>query len=86
MKHAVGFSGQGGAVFWGFRPAATLGPWSVSLGVLMATVAEADVFRLTQSPLTWVIPNGGGKPPTRRRLEDVVYDGATLTASVGRKG
>jgi hypothetical protein len=77
--------GEGGTVVWGFRRAAALGPWEYTMGLLLATVTEADPFRLTQRPLVWVIPNGA-KPPTRRPLEDVVFDGATLTATVVKKG
>ena len=82
----IRIEGAGGIIAWGRKAAAVLGPWTYDHGFLSATIRESNPFRLTQSPLVWVIENAGGaKPPTRRRLEELHTDGRTLTAHVGKR-
>jgi hypothetical protein len=73
-------------VWWGYHKAASLGSWSFSRtrgqagGALTATVIDSDAFKLTQSPLTVVIP---AKPQAWRwALSEVEVSGSTLTATV----
>lgn len=80
----VRIAGEGGAILWGWKRAATLGAWSYDNGWLSAAIVESNSFALSQTPLTWVIPNGE-KPPTRRQLELVSVAGGRLNAQVGKK-
>jgi len=64
-----------------YHRAATLGAWSIADGRLTADVQSADVFRLTQSPLTLVVPRGNGRA-WRWRLTEVEQLGRQLVATV----
>jgi hypothetical protein len=52
--------GEIGTVRWGYHVAATVGPFTITRGTsgyrLAATVVEADVARLRQQPLVFVMP------------------------------
>jgi len=73
--------GAAAEVRWGFRLAATLGPWTVDglpgAWTFSAVVLEHDDFRVSQRPLTVVTPNGWRWPVTTLQIA-----GTTLTASV----
>ena len=64
---------------WGYLHAATLGRWTVEASTLTATVTAVNAFRVTQSPLTFVV-GPIERPVTRLQMMD-----GTLTASLGPK-
>jgi hypothetical protein len=79
-------SGEHGAVFYGYRRAADLGHWEFDAGIVIATLTRSDPFLLTQRPLTFVVPNGNGRPPFKRRIDAVTVIQSTLTARFAPKG
>jgi len=73
--------GPSAVIRYGYHRAATLGAWSITNGRLTADVQSADAFRLTQSPLTLIVPRSGGTD-WRWRLSDVERVGPQLIAAV----
>jgi hypothetical protein len=70
--------GAAAQVFWGYKCAATLGSWTVEDRALSATVTHVDTFRVSQSPLTFVVGS-----LVRRPIEGLQIAGGTLTARLG---
>lgn len=78
-------TGRLAEVRWGYRPAATVGQWTITddRGGLTVTamVIESDADRLQQQPMTFVVPREQGAwswPVT-----SLLVVGETLTASLG---
>jgi hypothetical protein len=69
--------GVAAEIRWGYQRAATLGSWTVEDRALTATVTHADTFRVSQSPLTFVVGS------LVRPIHGLQISGWTLTASVG---
>lgn len=69
--------GKAAELRWGYQLAATLGSWTLKDGTLTATVLSSDTFRVSQSPLTFVVGS------IRRPIEGLQIAGWTLTASIG---
>lgn len=82
----VTITGPAGLVQWGYYTAAQLGPWSLTAelggGTLTATVVSVDDFRLSQLPLTFVVPRPTG-PEWTWPLIRCSIAGQTFTAEVG---
>ena len=77
-------TGATAVVKWGYREAAVLGSWSVKGhtqggGSLTADVVSSDAFRVTQTPLTFVHPNGRWQ----WLILDLQITDRTLTALLG---
>jgi len=78
---AIVFSGPSARIRCHYALAATLGPWRIDGDTFTATIAQADGFRLTQTPLTLEIDNADGIP-TRRHLVGIRVAGSTVSARV----
>jgi hypothetical protein len=81
---ALTMTGSSAVLKWGYREAAVLGAWSMTGhtaggGSLTATVISSDTFRVTQTPLTFVHPNGKWTYP----VLDLQITDHTLTALLG---
>lgn len=74
---ALTVRGVAAKILWGYQQAATLGSWTVEDRALSATVTHVDTFRVSQSPLTFVVG------AMRRPLEGLQIAGGTLTARLG---
>lgn len=82
IKRVSGFEGR---LRWGYRTAATLGPWQYeaatgNTGTLTAQVVDRDEFCLQQAPLVAIVPMG--RAEWRWSVSGLQIEGATLTASV----
>jgi hypothetical protein len=77
--------GQVGALRWGYRPAATLGPWEFESngqgGTFTAQVASCDEFAMSQSPLVVVVSAGNSQ--WRWPVRDITVSESTLHAVLG---
>jgi hypothetical protein len=79
-------TGQAARVQWGYLVAGTVRSWTATKAEdgswsLVATVHEADTFRVTQRPLVFMAPHARGTwrwPVTSLQITD-----GTLTASLG---
>lgn len=82
----VTFKGPSGEVRWAYHGAATLGPWTVVAeptgGTLTASLVSHDAFRVTQRPLTFVVPRPQGRS-WRWPIESLQIAGDTVTARLG---
>lgn len=74
---ALTIRGVTARILWGYHHAATLGSWTVDAHALTATVTDVDTFRVSQSPLTFVVG------VMRRPIEGLQIAGGTLTARLG---
>lgn len=57
--------GKVGSILWGYRPVASVGPWTIRKDPtgewrLSATVARADAYQLLQAPLFFSAPRAQG--------------------------
>jgi hypothetical protein len=81
--------GRDGAIRWGYYPAATLRPWSVTPAeaggpaVLTASIVSSDAYRLAQQPLVFVTSHAAGV--WRWPIVTLQITGASLTATLGPK-
>lgn len=70
LQHSLRLRGQTGSLLWGYRTAATLGPWRIQRQqerkgqppqwTLSATVACVDPFQSRQRPLIFTAPRQRG--------------------------
>ena len=80
--------GPSAEVRWAYHRAADLGPWTMTLldthgNVSMtAAVISSDAFRVSQQPLTLVVPRPNGNA-WRWPIQSLQIAGSTLTASLG---
>lgn len=76
--------GPSALIKWGYLDAALLGPWSLEFdstgGTLKATAQSTDTFRVSQLPLTFVVPR---EIPWVWPVESLQIDGFSVTARVG---
>ena len=94
------FTGRAAALRWGYRAAARLGEWSITvdrpepgeaprptLRYLAAAVVDADPLALTQTPLELVVPVAGRDRELRWPVVPgtVAHVGAALRAQLGPK-
>jgi len=83
--HGFTFTGMTGAVRWGYRSAAALGPWKVTRtehGLeLTAQVTSVDAFAVSQRPLKFVAPHAKGA--WTRPIDTLQIADGTLTARLG---
>jgi hypothetical protein len=76
--------GQHAQIRWGYQVAADVGRFLIEWGIVRAQLTTANPFRLTQSPLYFVIDNSSaGRPDFDRLITNVVVSGQTLTATLG---
>lgn len=73
--------GPMGEIRLSYQRAATLGPWELHGAKLSAQLVTVDAFRLSQEPLTFVVPRPHGAA-WRWPLQSVQVDGQSLTATV----
>lgn len=73
--------GAAAELCWGYASAASLGAWSVvgrpGAWIFAAEIARSDSFRIAQSPLTIVTPNGW-----RWRVLSMEVSARTLRAQI----
>jgi hypothetical protein len=74
---SITIRGATAEIRWGYHVAATLGSWTLTDHVVEASIVTLDTFRVSQSPLTWVVGS------IRRPLEGLQIAGGTLTARLG---
>jgi hypothetical protein len=83
MADSLMLHGAAAEICWGYLPAASLGPWTVSgtpgAWTFTAAIKSKNDFRLSQQPLEVVTPNGWRWAMDPHSLQVV---NGTLTASV----
>jgi len=83
---AVTATGKAGTIKWSYLPAVVFGPWSFhgegGGGTLTAQIVSFDEYRVSQRPLTAVVP--AGRVEWRWSVTDLQISGTTLTATVVR--
>lgn len=77
----IALKGSSGEVRWSYHRAASLGAWTIEGTQLSASVTAQDAYRLSQQPLTFVVPRQNGHTWSWP-LSSVRVDGATLYANV----
>ncbi len=77
----IALKGLAGEVRWSYHRAASLGAWTLEGTTLSATVIEADTLRLSQSPLSFVVPRPKGTAWSWP-IGTVRVDGTTLHAEL----
>lgn len=77
----IALRGKGGNIRWSYHQAASIGSWEVRGHELSATVLDADTFRLSQSPLTFVVRSPKGHAWSWP-IASVRVDGTTLYAAL----
>lgn len=73
-------SGLTAEIRWVYQTAATVGPWQLERGLFTGQIVSGDRFRLTQKPLTLLIPKRGR--PWEWPITSITVTGDTLTATV----
>jgi hypothetical protein len=85
MNKAI-LRGPEASIRWGYQNAVRLGPWSVENTsghrVLTGAIVEADTFRVSQHPLTFIVSRPSGQT-WRWPVEQLHIAGASLTATLG---
>lgn len=86
MQNTFTFKGPVGEVRWSYHTAATLKDWTLSVeqGVsrLTAQVVSSDAFRVSQQPLTFVVPRSSG-PAWRWPIQSLQVSGPSVVATLG---
>lgn len=86
MSDSVVMRGVNGQVFWGYQLAATVKGWTAvrgspsDPGTVTATIVEADTFRVSQRPLTFVVTHKHGV--WRWPIQTLQIADGTLVASL----
>jgi len=80
MPNKVVMRGAAGEVRWSYHRAAELGAWTLEGDQLSARLLTSDTFRLSQSPLTFVVPRPQGA--WHWLIERVAVSDHSLTATV----
>ena len=79
-------TGSAAVVRWGYAPAATVGPWTITAipdgGSLTATVVSADTFAVSQRPLVFVVTRSSGQG-SKWPITTLQIEGPSLTATLG---
>lgn len=88
MTNTTRFTGAAGEVRWGYHPAALLASWTLIAdqagGRLTAQVVSHDTYRVSQQPLTFVVPRPNGHVWTWPLLT-LQITGTSLEATVDLK-
>jgi hypothetical protein len=84
---ALTLTGRSGQLVWVYHLAARVGAWTLTStggpgASLTAAVEDADAYRITQRPITFVVHRPSG-PPWRWPVETLQVHGDTLTAALG---
>lgn len=79
--NSIALRGTAADLRYGYRRAASLGPWTIDSGHLSAQVLAQDAFSVSQRPLSFVVHRPNGVTWTWS-LDDVTVTGSTLTATV----
>ena len=83
----LSLTGHDGTLRWGYRTAATLGPWRYDghwdSGTLTAQVVRCDEYALAQAPLVAVAHMG--RAIWKWSVTSLQINDATLTVSVARQ-
>ena len=75
------FRGAAAELRWGYHQAAVLASWEMGPGgTVTAKVVSKDDFKVTQAPLTFVVPHANGK--WVYTVNSLQITGQTLTASI----
>ena len=78
-------SGATGEIRWSYLTAATFGPWQAEFnrlgGTVTATIGRIDAYRVSQAPLSLVLPFG--RKHGRWPIHSLQIAGESLTAVVG---
>jgi hypothetical protein len=87
-QHRMTVRGPMGQVRWGYLPALTFGTWAFDGAggtgtITTAQVLERNEFRLTQAPLTVVVPMG--RSEWRWTVQDLQCSGETVRLTVARQ-
>lgn len=80
----VTMRGSAGKVVWSYHKAADVGAWELFGSTLTATLVTSDTYRLSQAPLTFVVPRPAGA--WSWPLDTVHVEGQSLTATVKTEG
>lgn len=87
MEQSLTVKGAEGSLRWVYHLAATLRHWTIEKSAggysLTATVVNADTFRVSQRPLTFVAPVQGVS--WRFPLTTLQITGVSLSATLGPK-
>lgn len=81
MKNHLEIRGDAGQLRWSYHVAALLGSWTLVDHVLTAKVLTSDALRVSQRPLTFLVPRPGR--PWVWPLDSLQIADGTLTATVG---
>ena len=73
--------GAAGELRWGYHVAASLSTWEVSRQTLTAKVVSHDPFRVSQQPVTFVVPRPKGRDWSWK-ITSLQITGTTLTALI----
>jgi hypothetical protein len=57
MASSIRLDGEGARIEWGYQTAAEVGRYRIEHGYLRAQLRTANPFRLTQSPLWFIVEN-----------------------------
>jgi hypothetical protein len=79
--NALTFRGTGAEVRWAYHQAAVLSTWELKGDILTAQVVRHDPFKVSQRPLTFVVPRPKGSSWTWK-VNTLQIAGTTLSASV----
>jgi hypothetical protein len=86
VSNSATMRGGSGEVRWSYHRAASLGSWTMTIkpgeSTLTASVLTSDAFKVSQQPLTFVVPRPNGKT-WRWPVTVLQISGNALTASLG---
>lgn len=84
-KNTTTMRGHGGEVRWGYHIASTLKSWTLAAepagGTLTAEVVSHDAYRVSQQPLTFVVPRPHGQ--WSWPVQSLQITGTSLRATLG---
>lgn len=82
----ISIRGAAGEVRWSYHRAASLGAWTLTPGsaasTLTASVVSLDTFKVSQQPLTFVVPRPTGRV-WRWPVLSLQISGTEMTATLG---
>jgi hypothetical protein len=77
----VTMRGVNGEIRWSYHKAGQVSQWELFGSTLTATLVNADAYRLSQTPLTFVVPRSNGA--WRWPIATIQVEGQSITATVG---
>ena len=81
--HSIVFKGPVGELRWSYHKAADLASWEITGSSLTATVLSHDAFRVSQQPLTFVVPRTTGS--WTWSVQSLQIAGTSLTATISQE-